>query len=128
MDMIEILPASAHVAAFHFRGTLRVEDYDHCIDLIEARLADHRRITIFCDLTGMSGIEPAAMAKDLRFALAKFGEYRRFARSAVVTEHAWLSGITKFAAMFFPHTEIRTFSPEERAAAFAWANEELPGS
>lgn len=124
--MIEILQAPPHVAAFHFSDTLRVEDYDRCIDLIEARLAEHQRITIFCDLTGMSGIEPAAMAKDLRFALAKFGEYRRFARSAVVTEHAWLSGVTKFSAVFFPHTEIRTFTPEERDAALAWTNEELP--
>lgn len=124
--MIEILQASPHVAAFHFTGTLSVEDYDRCIDVIEARLADHERIAIFCDLTGMSGIAPGAMAKDLRFALAKFGEYHRFARSAVVTEHAWLSGVTKFAAMFFPHSEIRTFTPEERVAALSWASEELP--
>jgi hypothetical protein len=122
--MIEILQAPPHVAAFHFSGTLGVGDYDRCIDLIEARLAEHDRIAIFCDLTGMTGIEPAAMAKDLRFALAKFGEYQRFARSAVVTEHAWLARVTRFAAMFFPHIEIRTFAPEERAAALAWSSQQ----
>src|SRR5690606_31621923 len=102
------------------------EDYDRCIDVIEARLATQERIAIFCDLTGMTGIAPAALAKDLRFALAKFGEYRRFARSAVVTGQAWLSGVTKFAAMFVPHTEIRTFAPEQRVAALAWASAPLP--
>lgn len=126
--MIEILPSPPHVAAFHFSGTLDGDDYDRCIEVIESRLAGHDRIAIFCDLTGMTGITPAAMAKDLRYALTKFGEYRRFARGAVVTERDWLARVTGFAAVFFPRTDMRTFTPAEREAAVAWASEVLPAA
>lgn len=126
--MIEILAAPPHVAAFHFHGTLTAGDYDRCIAEIEARLSGHERIAVFSDLTGMTGITPEAMGKDLRFALGKLGDFHRFARGAVVTEHGWLAGVTKFAALFFPRTELRTFTPDERGLALAWAGEELPAA
>ena len=126
--MIEILPAPSHVAAFHFQGTLTAEDYDRCIAEIEARLAAQERIGIFSDLTGMTGITAEAMGKDLRFALGKVGEFHRFARAAIVTERDWLARVTQFGALFFPHTEIRTFEPGQSDAALAWAGEPLPES
>ena len=123
--MIEILPAPPHVAAFHCQGTLSADDYDHCIAQIETRLATHRRIAVFVDLTGLSGLTPEAMAKDLRYALSKFGEYDRFARAAIVTERDWLAQISSMGALFFPKTELRTFGPAEREAALAWIGEPL---
>lgn len=124
--MIEILPAPSHVAAFHVRETMTAEDYDRCIEHIDARLARHPRIAIYCDLVGMTLMTPMAIAKDLRYALGKLGEYHRFARGAVVTEREWLGSVTRIASLFFPHTEVRTFVPADRAAALAWASEELP--
>jgi stage II sporulation SpoAA-like protein len=118
--MIEILTAPPHVAAFHFQGTLTAGDYDRCIAEIEGRLAAHERIGIFSDLTGMTGITAEAMGRDLRFALGKMGEFHRFARGAIVTERDWLARITKFSALFFPHTEIRTFAPDQREVALVW--------
>lgn len=126
--MIEILAAPPHVAAFHFHGTLTAGDYDRCIAEIEARLSGHERIAVFSDLTGMTGITPEAMGKDLRFALGKLGEFHRFARAAVVTDHGWLAGVTRFGALFFPRTELRTFPPEERDAALAWAGGASPAA
>ncbi len=124
--MIDILPAPPHVAAFHFTDTLTAADYDLSIAEIEARLAGHDRIAVFTDLTGMTGVTPAAMARDLRFAIGKVGEFRRFARAAVVTERNWLAGITHLGAMLFPRTEIRTYTAAQRDEAFAWASEALP--
>ena len=118
--MIEMLPAPPHVAAFHFSGTLTAADYDRCIAAVESRLREHARIGLLSDLTGMTGIEPEAMGKDLRYAMDKFGEYRRFARSAVVTERDWLAQVSTFAGVFLPHSELRTFEPGEREAALAW--------
>jgi hypothetical protein len=124
--MLEILAAPPHVAAFHFHGTLTGEDYDRCIDEIEARLAAHARIAVFSDLSGMTGLAPEAVAKDLRYALGKIGEFHRFARAAIVTERDWLARVTAFSAMFFPRTDLRTFAPAERDAALAWASEVPP--
>lgn len=124
--MLEILPAPSHVAAFHYTATLDGEDYDRSIVELEAKLAVHDRIAVFADLTGMTGMTPVALAKDLRYSLGKIGEFRRFARGAVVTEREWLAKVTAFAAHFFPHTDLRTFTPAQRAIALGWASEQLP--
>lgn len=125
--MLDILEAPSHVAAFHFHGTLTGEDYDRCIAWMETRLALHERIAVLADLTGMTGITPAAFAKDLRYAIGKVGQFHRFARGAVVTEREWLARVTGFAATFFPHTELRTFEPGELQAAMKWARAPLDG-
>ena len=124
--MIELLPSPPQVAAFHFTGTLTGDDYDRCIGVVEEKLQQHPRIGLFCDMTGFTGLTPQAMAKDLRYALSKFGEYRRFARGAIITDKQWLARVSEFAGHFFPHTEIRAFEPNEHDAALEWAAEVEP--
>lgn len=121
--MIEILPAPSHVAAFHVRETMSTDDYDRCIAEIEARLAEHPRITVFCDLVGMARMTPLAIARDLHYATGRLGQYHRFARAAIVTEREWLGTITRVGGVFFPRTELRTFAPGQAATGFAWATE-----
>jgi hypothetical protein len=124
--MIDILPSPSHVGAYRFSGTLDGVDYDRCIADLEGRLRLHERIGVFCDMTGFTGITPEAVAKDLRYSLSKFGEYRRFARGAIITDRQWLARISEFAGNFFPHTEIRAFEPGEHDAALDWATEVEP--
>ena len=125
--MIEFLPAPPQVAAFHFTGTLTGEDYDRCIESVEAKLQEHPRIGLFCDMTGFTGLTPQALAKDLRYAIGKFGQYGRFARGAIVTDQHWLGQISEFAGKFLPNTQMRAFDPSEREAALAWAADVPPG-
>lgn len=66
-----------------------------------------------------------ALVKDLRYAFGKFGELKRFPREAVVTDRGWVKALIGLADTFYPYTELRTFAPEEREAALAWA-QELP--
>ncbi|WP_149196062.1 STAS/SEC14 domain-containing protein [Luteimonas suaedae] len=124
--MIEILPAPPHVAAFHFSGQLDGDDYDRCIAYIEARLAEYRRIGLYVDMSGFTGMTAAALGKDLRYALGKFGEYDRFARGAVITDKNWLGKVSEFAGKFFPGTEIRTFAPGDQQTALQWAADITP--
>lgn len=124
--MIDILPSPSHVGAYRFSGTLDGHDYDRCIADLESRLRLHERVGIFCDMTGFTGLTAEAMGKDLRYALSKFGEYRRFARGAIVTGNHWLAGVSEFAGRFFPHTEIRAFEPGEHDAAMTWAADVEP--
>ena len=119
--MIDLLPSPSHVGAYRLSGTLDGADYDRCIADIEGRLRLHERIGIYCDMTGFTGLTPEALAKDLRYFFAKFGEYDRFARGAIVTDKRWLGEISEFAGRFFPNTEIRAFEPDEHDAALAWA-------
>ncbi len=126
--MIEGIPAPPQVAAFRFNGQLSGEDYDRCIAEIEARLREYRRIGLFTDLSGMTGVSAEAMAKDLRYAVQKLGEYSRFARAAVVTDKAWLGRISEFAGQLLPATEVRAFEPAEAGPALAWVAEVVPES
>ena len=118
--MIEVLPAPDVVAAFHLRGTLSEQDYERCIAEIEGRLARHPRIGIYCDLMGLDTITLAAMRKDLRYLGSKFGQLHRFARGAVITGRPWLAGLTRYAGLLFPQTELRSFDPADRQAAMHW--------
>lgn len=124
--MIEILQSAPHVAAFHFTGTLDGEDYDACVAEIETRLSLHPRIAVYTDLTGMTGMSAEAVGKDVRYAIDKFGEYSRFARSAVVTERHWLARVSAFVGKLVPNTELKTFEPDQREAAMAWAAQPIP--
>ncbi|QDH69557.1 SpoIIAA family protein [Marilutibacter alkalisoli] len=124
--MIEILKSAPHVAAFHFTGTLSGEDYDTCIAEVETRLSLNPRIAVYTDLTGMTGMSAEAMGKDVRYAIGKFGEYSRFARSAVVTERHWLANVSTFVGKLVPTTELKTFEPDEREDAMAWASQPIP--
>lgn len=124
--MLDILPSPSHVGAYRISGTLDGDDYDRCIADLEGRLRLHERIGVFCDMTGFTGLTPQAMAKDLRYALSKFGEYRRFARGAIITDSQWLANISEFAGRFFPNTEIRAFEPGEHDLALTWAADVEP--
>lgn len=124
--MIEVLQSAPHVAAFHFTGTLTGEDYDTCIAEVETKLSLNPRIAVYTDLTGMTGMSVEAMGKDVRYAIDKFGEYSRFARSAVVTERHWLANVSTFAGKFVPTTELKTFEPDERQEAMAWVSQPIP--
>ncbi len=126
--MIEILPGPAHVGAYRFSGTLTAEDYDRCIGDLEARLARYPRIGIYCDLRDFTGITPAALARDLRFALGKVGQFDRFARGAVVTGRQWIASATDLTGKFFPQTGMRSFGEDEAEAAKAQVNAVEPGS
>lgn len=124
--MIETLPAPSNVAAFHASGTITGADYDRCMNEIESHLRQHDRIGLLVDLTGMERIESQAMGKDLRVDVEKLGEYGRFARSAVVTGHQWAEKSTRIADTLLPNTEVRSFAPDERAAALSWVSELPP--
>ncbi len=121
--MIEILASPPHVAAYRFTDQLTGVDYDACISDLESRLARFPRIAVVSDISDLHGLALDVIGKDLRYALSKRGEYDRFARAAVVTDKRWLVAATDMADRVMPHSEMRTFAPEERSIALAWAAE-----
>lgn len=121
--MIEMLASPPHVGAYRFVGQLTAEDYDACIADLEAKLRQFPRIAVVSDLAGMTGLTLEALAKDVRYSLSKLGEYGRFGRAAVITDRQWLASISEMTGKLLPRTELRTFDPEQHAAALAWAAE-----
>ena len=124
--MIDILASPPHVAAYRFVDELTGADYDACIADLEARLARHARIAVVADISDLHGLALEVVRKDLHYALSKRGQYDRFARAAVVSDKRWLVAITSMVDRLMPQIDMRTFAPEERALALAWAAERLP--
>jgi hypothetical protein len=121
--MIEILPAPDHVFAVRFEGALSGPDFDVVEREIEGRLARHGRIGIVADVTALTGVTPEALAKDIRYNIAKLGHWRQFPREAVITQRAWMAAVVKALDPLVPQVEVRPFHPEEQAAAIAWAGD-----
>lgn len=126
--MIEFVPAPDHVFAVKLAGTLTPEDVERSIQEIEAKLKKHEKITIFADLTDFQDVTAEALIKDFRYSFAKLGEWKRFSRSAVVTDKNWMKILYSVIDPLIPQVEIRTFAPDERDRALAWASEVKAGA
>lgn len=124
--MIDLLEAPDHVFAVRFVGALTGPDFEEVMRGIEARLARHGQVGIVADLTELGGVTPAALAKDIRYNIAKLGHWRQFPREAVVTQRAWIASVTKALDPLIPHVEVRAFAPEDRDGAIAWAGDFTP--
>jgi hypothetical protein len=119
--MIEFLPAPDHVVAMRLTGRLTVEEYDRVIAQVEARLGRHETIGLFVDTVGFEDISAEAALKDLRYGLGKIGQWKRFARGAVVTDRRWMRMLVGLADPLLPQMQIRAFEPSQRDEALAWA-------
>jgi SpoIIAA-like len=121
--MIEILPAPIHVAAFRLSGMLTAEDYDQITGAVDAKMKEHHRVAFYTEAQELSGIEPEALAKDVKYAFGKLGEFHRFPRGAIVTDKPWLRAIATLGNSVVRTTELRTFGTGERVAAMKWVAE-----
>ena len=118
--MIEVLPSAADVAAFRAVGTLTGDDYDLMLSTLDERLSRHERIGMFMDMTEFTDLTAEALAKDMRYAMAKLGQWSRFSRSAVITDKEWLKALVRIGSAMVPQVEVRTYSPDDREAAMAF--------
>ena len=124
--MLDILQAPNHVAAFRFSGDVTKADYERLIAEVQAKLQIHPRVTVYTELAEPVRITLPALLTDLRYSLTKFGEWRRFARVALVTDKAWPGSLMRVVSPFLPDIEARAFRSTERDAALVWANQAQP--
>jgi hypothetical protein len=121
--MIEFVPAPDHVFAVRLSGTLTPDDIDRAVRELEGKLQRHRNISIFSDLSDFHDITAEALIKDFRYSFGKFGEWKRFPRQAVVTDKKWIRGVMNVLDPLLPQIDLKTFAPDERDRALAWASE-----
>ncbi|HKU38920.1 MAG TPA: STAS/SEC14 domain-containing protein [Polyangiales bacterium] len=124
--MLDILQAPNYVAAFRLSSEISKQDYDRIVAEIESRLQQHARIAIYVELADASHFTIPALLTDLRYALAKIGQWRRFARVALVTEKGWARGFMQVFAPFLSGIEGRVFAASESDRALAWVTELRP--
>ena len=120
--MFEILPSPDQVFALKISGTLTADEYDRIVVAIEERLSRHERLGVLVDLLEFDAMTGAALLKDLRYAVSKVAELRRFPREAVIAEKQWIRALVAAASPIIPHVELRAFAAGEHEAAMAWAS------
>jgi hypothetical protein len=121
--MIELLPAPEHILAIRVAGKLTAEDYDRVANELSIRLGRHERVGLYTETQDWRGMNAAALGRDLRYAFARVGEFRRFPRAAVVTDKPWLRTVANVGDAALPPVEIRTFEPSQKELALTWVAE-----
>jgi hypothetical protein len=122
--MLEILQAPNHVAAFRLSKQVSGQEYDRMIAELEARLRQHPRIAVYAEVSELR-LSANALRKDVRYAFAKLGQLRRFARAGLVSDQRWLRALTGLIKPLTP-IELRCFASREREQALAWASDFQP--
>jgi hypothetical protein len=99
-------------------GTLTPEDYQTVVaPLLDAGLREGRPLRCLVEIgPEFTGLTPAAAWEDVKLGLRAL---HAFAGCAVVTDTAWIAGLTRFASFLMPYP-VRTFAVHERDAAVDW--------
>jgi hypothetical protein len=126
LAMLDILPAPNHVAAFRLSGDVTKADYDRLVAEAEAKLQNNPRIAVYTELAEPMHMTLPALLTDLRYGLTKLGQWRRFARVALVTDKAWAGALMRVVGPCLPDIESRAFRSTERDAALTWAGQPQP--
>jgi hypothetical protein len=104
-------------------GKMTRADYTEVIEPALKEAFEAEQVRLYCEIPpGFDGLEPGALAEDLRTAFAyEVGEKRhRFRRTAIATDTEWIRRATEAFAFLAPG-EIRVFRLAEGDAARDWA-------
>lgn len=125
--MIEHLSDTpAHLLAFRAEDRIEAGDIARTTERLDDMLREHPRVSLFADLTAMSGMTPGALWKNTRYSTGHSHNLRRYYRVALVTEQRWLRVVTDLERPLAPSVDLRTFTPAERDEALRWAAEAPP--
>jgi len=121
--VLTIHHSPADVLALTVEGTVGDADLTFVMDRLEPALAAHDPLHLFVEVRGFTGLAPGALPSYAARAFPLLGQLRGFGRIAVVADQAWLRAATRVESALLPGISYRTFLPDQRAAALAWATE-----
>ena len=115
--MFQVLEeSSGNFIALKAIGKITAKDYDTLVPYLEIAIERESSLCLFCDMTEFSGIEIAAMWRDMKFGM---GHSRDFHRLAVVSGRKWMQRCIRLTAPLFK-AEIKCFGPSQAGEARAW--------
>ena len=119
--MHEFLKSPEDVLAIKLTGTITGEDLDAIMDRTDAIMAKHDKIHVYCETSGIYGMQLSARPHHMSRAFPLFGKLDRFGRVAVVSDQAWMRVGTRLESAMLPNISYRVCEPDERDEALAWA-------
>lgn len=119
--MLEYLPSPGDVIAMRMSGKISGSDLDSVMDRVDALLSKADTIHLFIESERIEGIEIARLPSYIARALPLLGKLNRFGRVAVVADQAWVRMATRLESALLPGISYKTYLPEQRDEALAWA-------
>lgn len=109
-----------HVLVYSFEGKIEKADIEQTIESLESALAQQDRVHLLTDLSGVDGITPEAVFRDLTYGLSSLGRLYRFGRLAVVTDSPTLANAAQLEGKLLPSMQVRAFGSGQRDEAMSW--------
>ena len=110
------------VFACRISGKVSRETYDtEILPEVEARLARHGAIRIYCEARGDASADAGAMWDDFKLGVSHLTSWERI---ALVSDYHWIDPVAKVISFLLPG-QTRGFTPDQQAQAREWICEGL---
>ena len=119
----ERLDSPDHVIAVRLTGKVTGEDIARYREILDAKLAQEREISLCVDFAGLEDMDFDAFTAGARADFELLSHLGRFHRCAFVSDKEWPEALVRYIDPIFPVLELKVFPAGERAAAIAWAAE-----
>ena len=118
--MHKILPeTNGSLVALRLSGKLDKTDYQMIVPLLESRIAQHQKISLFWEMSDFEGWTPAGLWADTKFDVKHANDFTRIALVGEKKWHDWMASLMKP----FTSAEVRYFDVTERETALAWTKQ-----
>ena len=115
--MFKILDSTKkNVITLKVDDKVKKEDYEKIIPILDSMIQEHGKIRCLAEISEMSGVEPAAFWKDLKFSLK---HAVKFEKVAVVGTNPFINALSKLSTPF-TSAEVKTFDKDEIVKATEW--------
>jgi len=119
--MLDLLPSPGpDVVAFRVSGKVSKADVELAWASLDAALDEAETIGLYAEIVDLGGFTIDGLVEDVAHALKEIGQWRRFARYAVVTDAGWLRTLADVEGKLLPGIEIRTYAMDQKDDAMAW--------
>lgn len=118
--MLTFLDCPEPVLAFRAGGKIENADLSALFERLEPMLERGGPVHVFAQIEGLSGLALDGFPAHVARAMPLLAKLPRFGRIAVVADQAWLRLAARIESAVLPGISYRTFTPEQRDAAFAW--------
>jgi hypothetical protein len=121
--MLEVIDSPDNAIAIRLSGKISGADLDRVMDRVDRLMAGSGKVHVFVETAGINAIEISGLPSYFARAMPLFGKLDRFGRVAVVADQPWVRVATRLESALLPGISYRTYLPEQRDEALAWALE-----
>ncbi len=115
---VQLIPHKPdQIIGLNIDGWIDGEDIERITKLIEQKLKQGEKLSIYAEVHNWSGMSLTALIQDLKFSLQHFKD---FDKEAIVSDRFWLAGLAAVGNTLFSGIEVKHFTFEETDKALDW--------